>query len=525
MEGSRHTAYSDKMIRLLIIPLLLVLITSFDTLAQKEDYIWFLGKDQSAEPGVQGMMWDWNKRNPVPIRQDLAYGIDNNNISICDKDGNLLFWSNGCAVINRNQEVMPNGDTLNWDPFREVVGWRECTRGYPVTQSIKVLTDPSNLDGFYIFHKANRYKGQFEEITMDLRVTYVDLTLNGGLGDVVYYDSIIYDAPVTMANLEAISTREQDSWWILQPAEDESFIIRIKLDDNGLGDIHFLETDITFEKFRSGAGTMRFSPDGAKLAYYNYFKNLHVYDFDRSTGQISNHQKVTIFDDAEQKPNNQFRFGSVEWSPNSRFMYVAVSDSLFQVDSWEADMDDGIRLIDVWNGTLDPFPTTFYVASLAPDCKIYICSTSGSRSYHIIHKPDELGTACNFVQNGLKLPQAAGSANLPLHPRWRVDEEDKCDPTITSVFGAEVWYKRDLQVYPSPTYGPLTVELPEDVPDGQLKIIDLQGRVIFEKELDPHEKKISLDLSAEQQGHYHVELYPLRHSERIYYGQQILLIK
>ncbi len=495
------------------------------TYAQKEDYVWFLGIDQSGKPGIQGMMMDWNIQNTVAVKKDIGFGIDNNNASICDKDGNLLFWSNGCAVINREQEVMPHGDTLNWDAFREVIGWKECLRGYPGAQNIKILPDPANDNGFYIFHKALRYFGQFEDITIDLRFSYVDMALDGGKGDVVFFDSILYNNPVTNANLEAIYTDNGNNWWLLQPVEDDSLILTYLIDDKGIERFPDQNSNVLFKDKRNGAGTMRFSPDGTKLAYYEYFLNLHVYDFDRATGEISNHQKVTLFDDAEEMPNNKFRFGSIEWSPNSRFMYAAVSDSLFQIDSWEADMDNGIRLIDVYNGTLDPFSTRFYIATLAPDCKIYICSTNGSRSYHIIHRPDELGTACNFVQNGLKLPQSAGSANLPLFPRFRVDEADKCDPTITSVFGDAVYYRRDLEVYPSPTAGPITIELPEQWRDGVLLVYDINGQVAMEKNINRGENSIHMDLSFLVSGNYNVELYPSDNRQRIFYGKQILVAK
>jgi hypothetical protein len=47
-----------------------------------------------------------------------------------------------------------------------------------------------------------------------------------------------------------------------------------------------------FDRFRSSAsGTAKFSPDGTKYAIYNYYDQLHVYDFDRETGHLSNHQK------------------------------------------------------------------------------------------------------------------------------------------------------------------------------------------------------------------------------------------
>lgn len=270
---------------------------------------------------------------------------------------------------------------------------------------------------------------------------------------------------------------------------------------------------------------MRISPDGMKLAYYDYFLNLHVYDFDRATGQISNHQKVTIFDDAEEMPNNKYRFGSVEWSPNSRFMYVAVRDSLFQVDSWEEDMDNGIRLIDVYNGTLDPFTNTFYVATLAPDCKIYICSTSGNLTYHIIRQPDELGMACDFVQNGLLLPQYPGSANLPLFPRFRVDEAEKCDPTITSIFGDAVFFRKDLNVFPNPTTGPFIVEISDGWEGGILVVFDTNGQVVKQIEVPYHTRQMELNVPNLMPGVYHIELYPTHIKQQIFYGGRIVVTK
>jgi hypothetical protein len=348
------------------------------------------------------------------------------------------------------------------------------------------------------------------------------MALDNGYGDVVSYDSVLYDAAVTNANLEAVSVDNGEGWWIIQPIEDESLFLTYKLGQGGIGRFPDQNSSVLFADKRSGAGTMRISPDGTKLACYEYFLNLHVYDFNRSTGQISNHQKVTLFDDAEDMPNSAFRFGSVEWSPNSRFMYVAVSDSLFQVDSWEEDLNDGIRLIDVYDGTQNPFSTTFYVASLAPDCKIYICSTSGNKSYHVIHNPDELGTACNFVQNGLQLPQNAGSANLPLFPRFRVDEEEKCDPSITSVFGQSVFYRRDLQVYPNPSNGRYIVEAPETFRSGWLAVISPNGSIIDQQKVASGARPVTVDITNHPAGLYHIELYPKGRQDKVFWSKKVV---
>jgi hypothetical protein len=507
-----------------IVTILSLLLSLTGNYAQKEDYNWFIDINQDGNIPVQGLLLDWNRKNSNPKPIDLPYGIDNNNASICDKDGNLLFWSNGCAVMNREQAVMPHGDTMNWDSFKIVIGWNNCQYGYPGPQNIKILPDPGYEHGYYIIHKAWKYNGQFEDITYELRHSYVDMTLDHGLGDVVYFDSILYHGRVTMSNLEAIYQKNSKNWYIIQPKENDSIFLIYQINENGITQLQDQNSHVYFKFLRSGAGTMRLSPDGTKLAYYDYFLNLHVYDFDRTAGLISNHRKVVLFDDAESKPDDQYRFGSVEWSPNSRFMYVAIDDSLFQVDSYEQNMQDGVRLIDVYNGTWDPFPTTFYIASLAPDCKIYICSTNGTQSYHIIHRPDELGTDCHFVQNGLKLPQSSGSANLPLFPRFRVDEVDKCDSTISSVFGQAVFYRRPLIVYPSPSAGRYHIDIPQEVGSGTIQVFNLNGQVILEKRISIGTSKVDIDITHQPSGMYHVEIYPEKNPQRIFWGQQVVKV-
>ena len=100
----------------------------------------------------------------------------------------------------------------------------------------------------------------------------------------------------------------------------------------------------------------------------------------------------------------------------------------------------------------------FFLMALGPDCRIYMTSTNGSYSNHIIHDPDELGTACNFVQNGLKLPENFVGAGLPNFPRYRVDEEEKCDNTITRIIDQKIYVKQEIKVYPTPSTGEVWIE-------------------------------------------------------------------
>jgi len=505
--------------------LLILLCIVLPAYTQKQDYIWHLGIDQGPQPNVQAMQVDFNKGVFHIDTMDFLIGFDNNNQAVCDYNGNLLFYTNGCAVVNRAHEVMPGGELINDSSFREITGWNDCRSGYPGHQNVLILDDPSNNGNYYVIHKTFIEHPQISGFPPELRMTYIDMSLDNGLGEVLYYDSIIVNQTPLSSYLNAIKHANKNDWWILQPAFDSEEIMTFRLDQNGIHRIEDQNGEQYFDRWYSSAsGKARFSPDGTKYAYYNRWANLHLYDFDRNTGLLSNHQKIQIYD----MPADSFdlQFASVEWSPNSRFAYLANRDSLHQIDTWEQNIEtNGIALIDIYNGTLDPFPTNFFVMALAPDCKIYMCSTNGNNSYHVINEPDKLGSACDFVQNGIKLPRAAGSANLPLHPRWRVDEEEKCDPTITSIFGEWVYYRRDLKVYPNPAIEHITIEIPENIGETSLNIYNQKGKILYSQIINSGNSTLFNDINNFPSGIYNVELIPKINPERIFYWNQIVKIK
>ena len=500
--------------------ILVILFISINTFAQKQDYVWTFGIDQSPEPGIQGMQIDF-KDSIFQVNQvNMAHGNLDSHASICDSAGNLLFYTNGCSMINRNKELMPHGDTLNHNVFKELLNWDNCDIGYPGIQNDVILSDPGYSDGYYLIHKPQILDPPFQDITVELWVTYIDMSLDGGLGDVVFFDSVIFAGNILSAYLEAIPHANGLDWWLLQPVVEDSLFLTYLIDDTGFHRMADQNTHKYFNEFRSSAsGTARFSPDGTKYAIYYYYDNIQLYDFDRSTGLLRNHQEIVVFSNPDVA---SIKFGSIEWSPNSRFLYVTNRDSLLQVDLWESDPHEGIRLIDVYDGTANPFANTFYLQTLGPDCRIYISSTNGTYSYHVINKPNELGLACDFQQNGIQLPQPHGSANVPLFPRFRVDEEEKCDPKYSSIFGNWVYYRRDLEVYPNPAQDFIYLEIPNGIGEAELMVYDNSGRTWLSDVVRSNVIKKTINISDFPCGIYHVEIIPINNPERILYGGQIV---
>lgn len=483
----------------------------------KSDYNWICGYESIlGDTNLNCHIYDFNKQNNLLSNITLPIGFSRSSGSVSDEDGKVLFYTNGRLILNNSHQIMPNGSEFNKSDWLDRY-WTNPKGGFPYFQDLLILDDFSNNQGFYLIHKAPRYYIDSNDST-EIRISYVDMKLDNGLGDVVFKNQYFYESQnLLVSYLTAIRHENQRDWWILQPilgTKIKTFLI----DDSGINIMPDQDANHRFTAEKSSAsGTARFSPDGRQYAIYNETDNLLIYDFDRATGTLTFKKKMVPID-----TSGIGIFCSVEWSPNSRFIYTATADYLHQIDTWEEDDSKAIQLIDLYNGTFDPFRTSFFLMVLGPDCKIYMTPANGSYSIHVINHPNELGKACDFVQNGIKLPNA-NAGGLPNFPRLRVDEEEKCDPTISSIFGETVYYRRDLKVYPNPSTAVITVEIPNQIGRANLVVTDISGK-IWMKQAIQNTTIEAMDLSSLPSGHYNVEIYPVDNKERIFYSRQVVKI-
>lgn len=503
--------------------LIIFVVVSAQLSAQiKADYVWILGKDISPSIDDYGIVMDFSNDPVKPQLRNNIVRMNSNNASICDNDGNLLFYTNGRIVLNNDGQYLENGTGLNDDEWIDWFGPQDSTYGYKSVQDIMVIPDPGLEDEYYIIHKMKQFNGFNTEDSIPILTTKVKH--DGSQGEVLYKNKHVYRDRISLTYyLTAISDANQRDWWIVQPLRDDSLFVTLRIDSSGVSFHSYQNSGHYFTGNRSSAsGTAKFSPDGTRFALYNYYDQLHIYDFDRSTGVLSNHQQIHIFENPDFQ---DFRFSSVEWSPNSRFIYTATQQELHQIDTWEEDIQaNGIRLIDTYNGTQDPFSTTFFLMAQAPDCRIYMCPTSSTNSYHVINYPNRLGKDCDFVQNGIALPETTGVASFPNFPRFRVDEAEKCDSTIFSIFGETVYYRRDLRVYPSPSTGLYKIELPETISKARLVVTDTQGNILRHEPIEAFSFSGEIALCDLPDGIYHIELYPEDHAEPVFYSRQVVKV-
>ncbi len=406
---------------LLFFTLLPLFLPSQPSGLYKLDYIWLLGYDSNlTDLTFGGSILDFNTSPPHAYYKYLDMNIDVTNASMCDEEGNLLFYTNGIYIANREHEVMLNGDSLNPDPL--TLDWRDD--GYRLYQGVLTLPLPEDASLYYLFHEERTWVGDpvYWTLIPHMMYTTIDMELDGGLGGVIQKNKLVLEDTLDFGKLTAVRHANGRDWWLPVPEYNSNRYYRFLFDPEGLEE---MEPQIIGEEVPSGLGQAVFSPDGSKYARMNGISAtvgafLDIYDFDRCSGLFSNHNRV-------QYPQS-FGAQGVAISPNSRFLYVPAGLQVFQYDLHAEDIAASEVIVASYDGFVSPLPTYFFLAQLAPDGKIYICASSTVNVLHIIHKPDEKGAACAFEQHGLILP-TLNKFSLPNFPNYRLGplDDSPCD--------------------------------------------------------------------------------------------------
>lgn len=362
--------------------------------------------------------------------------FDGFNVSTSDAEGNYIFSCNGHYIEDTSFSIMENGDSLNLYEPDDV--------GYRLPQGGLALPYPGHSNQYVLFHgtKGRINEGQSNSSTHVLELNYsiIDMELNNGLGAVSEKKQLIIEDTLKYGFITACQHANGRDWWVLVNKEPSNFFYKILVSAEG---VQVKGTQYIGEIIEErGLGQAVFSPDGEKYIIYTGISAalgnfLHIYDFDRCTGELYNPQLIrhSVVVYAE----------GAAISPNSRYLYLPVQNYIFQYDLWADDIASTLDTVAIYDGFGDPFPTVFFLAQLAPDGKIYISHANSSNYLSIIHRPDEPGDACDVEQHGLRLP-SRNFVSIPNNPYYRLGPLDgsACDTLgIDNVPVAQYRYWQD----------------------------------------------------------------------------------
>lgn len=222
--------------------------------------------------------------NPVPTgATGSVLFSEDGSACITAPSGQMLFYSAGDSVFNRQNVSMVNG--------RGLMGYRS------VTQSSLIVPYPNRNGRYLLFTLARTID------TSGLRYNVIDMNLAGGLGAVLNGQKnllLLEGAPVNFLTekMTAVKHCNGNDYWVVVHRYNSNEFIVFPIDSNGVGVPSFQQVGtphtpaIGTTPQRAQRGYMVFSPDGHRLALAlngpNANNLIEVFDFDKSTGTISN---------------------------------------------------------------------------------------------------------------------------------------------------------------------------------------------------------------------------------------------
>jgi hypothetical protein len=463
----------------------------------KEDYNWQLGTKSDptshTSPVSLELSFNNNERMIRTFYRPLYMG--HFNASISDDDGNLLLYSNGCQINDGNHDTISGSSHLN--PGSIDQEWCGQVPGsYPVAEGGLFL--PFFEDSIIILlHQRLSVTGLPLVIYVDA-LFYTLLKISGHSYSIIEKSTPVIQDSLTYGRLEAIRGEKEGYWWVIQGIRNSNKYFTIGF-DSGRIDTSFFQIigDATVKK-GEGAAQSAFSPDGKSYARYAPADDLFLFDFDISSGVLSNYQKFHVADSGS--------IGGLAFSPNSRFLYACSVQDLYQFDISVKNIKDTKTHIGHYDGFVSFFPATFYYMQLGPDCKIYMIPPNGIDVMHVINSPDKKGLDCDFEQHGFILP-TYNTITIPNFPVFIVFPDAPCDPNISTFILETVDINSDLKIYPNPTKGVINIDLDDNSTFGtiQVKVIDLSGYMHIDKEVE-YSKSFQLDLSILKGGIYIIQI-------------------
>lgn len=326
---------------------------------------------------------NFNSGSPVSVNNSQITTTEGCS-SIADANGNLVMYTDGITIWDRTHTPMPNGIGLLGDPSS--------------AQSGIIVPKPGNLNIYYVFTVA------VEGSASGICYSEVNMTLNGGNGDVTANKNIFLIGP-SSEKLTAVKHANGQDIWVVTQTDGTNDFYAFLVSPSGINMTPVTSSAGTANAASSGHdGYLKFSPDGKKLsnALLDVYK-LNLYDFDPSTGIISN---AMVIDFGAGSP-----YGT-EFSPDNKVLYVATESTyeIFQFDlsNWNVASIVASKT-NIFTNTSGGY---VHALQLALDGKIYV-ATIGPPSAGVINSPNTLGSGCNYNNAGVTLTTGTCAIGLP----------------------------------------------------------------------------------------------------------------
>ena len=367
-----------QLIQRFLLFIILVLLMPCLVLAQGESNYWYFGIKA-------GLNFNAFPANALTNGQVNAHGGSS---SISDANGNLLFYSQGMMVWNQNHTVMPNGYGL--------LGSSSST------QNSIIIPKPGSSTIYYLFTN-----GAYTD-AYGLHYSEIDMSLNGGLGDVTSNKNIVLLDSTTEKLSATYHFNETDVWGLTHERNTNAFYAYL-VTAAGISSPVITNIGIVHDGNNSSSdvsvGQMKFSPDGSKVALATSANNntFEIFDFNNLTGQLSN--PLTISGTQYANP-----YG-VEFSPDGTLLYCSLTNSN-KVYQFNLQAGSNTAIINSGQIVVESGSTNIGGLQLGPDSRLYLARYMAGY-LGVFNNPNFLGSNSNYTDDGISLSTKKSRRGLP----------------------------------------------------------------------------------------------------------------
>lgn len=364
-----------------------IFLITLSTYAQKEASFWYFGENAGL---------DFSSGTPV-VLTDGKLNTREGCSTISDKNGQLLFYSDGTTVWNKNHEVMNYTGGI---PANNLFGNPSST------QSALVVPNPTDTNLYYIF--------TVDDFGGDKGLNYytVDISKNGGLGEITAGPVNLSDGKGSFwsEKVTAVQSDDCDAIWILSAVGNEFYAYKIT--SAGVDQANPVVSTTNYS-LRDRRGYLKVSPDGSKIALADFNGPtgngfLTLYSFNNTTGVVS-----STFEALSSSGPDGAPYG-IEFSQQSNKLYSSHFDGtnnrVYQFDLTAADISTTKTLIHSQVGYRGGL-------QLAIDGKIYASVSvdyfDGTQYLDVIENPGDDAADVIYTEDKIDLGVTRGTQGLP----------------------------------------------------------------------------------------------------------------
>jgi hypothetical protein len=327
-----------------------------------------------------GNHWIFGRNAHIEFNGDSIYqhrisGVDwlESSTSISDSLGRLIYYVAGDDIVNSNGNSL--SPRLYTDPS--------------ATQGV-VIIKHTESDSFYFFTSISNGWNPYSILYKDSFNTYrSQFPFEGG------------------EKQQAVNHQNGRDIWYANHAQTGDSIYFFLIQKDGMIECPVVtHTGNSYVSDAATQGQMKFSTDGKYLAEATFTKpfTLGINHFDNENASLDS---IYVLNKPNEPDYSKRWFFGLEFSPDSKRLYFTEGRKFaglppVTLNQFDLSILDGDSIFNSWTNLDTLFNLEDGTLQLAPDGKIYF--GIANQSYlGVISNPNELGTACNYVREGLTL--------------------------------------------------------------------------------------------------------------------------